>query len=245
MSRKKRAIFMNVTAKCLDGQCPRFYRFMIGSNGPTSSGDVFIKVVTFNEIRHIEQTKMIRRKLTGELYHQIGKKAAEIGPLNYSNQAVNEFGDICASSDNYSSMPTTEALKSASHRMKKKTYLDQDTQTELKLAQNLYLTGDTESIVIKGHIQYLSSSPFTVVCYNEKHLPFYLNYRQASNNLCVLHLDATGNVEKLEGGLVKPYHYSMTFSKGQYQFTYRRSTKNASYLAFSTLQLTTTEPYLS
>jgi hypothetical protein len=44
----------------------------------------------------------------------------------------------------------------------------------------------------------------------------YIDYRQKRKNLCILHLDATGNIASLGKKQVKPYLYTLTWTKGNY-----------------------------
>jgi hypothetical protein len=124
------------------------------------------------------------------------------------SKAISEHKQACETSDNYSSLPTRAILHMAALRNRQESYLSPTIQSELELARDLFLTNDTDSIVVKGHIHFLSSVPFTLVFYSENRLRFYIDFRKAVKNICMLHIDVTGNIEKLGRGSIKPYHYT-------------------------------------
>jgi hypothetical protein len=150
-SRKKNSPIINCYATCMQPSCPRYYRFFVKSDEKITGDFVNIKICTYQEVIHDHQEKMYRRKATGELYKMIGKAVNEHGATNYLTKAINKNADACFKTDNYTALPTSNALRMAAYRSRQDDLVDNDMFTELRLAQTIYFTNDTISEKIKGY----------------------------------------------------------------------------------------------
>ena len=131
-SQKTKAPIVNVKAKCLDGKCPRYYKFLIAPNEDLTKPFINIKVFTFDEPFHLETTKMYKRKNTLSQYKRVGKAINENGLDTYLTNVINQHGEECALSNNYTLLPSKASLRVAAYRERQSTMLSQDSFVETK-----------------------------------------------------------------------------------------------------------------
>jgi hypothetical protein len=66
-------------------------------------------------------------------------------------------------------------------------------------------------ITFLKYIQQYCHKPFNLIFFNEEAIKHYLQYRQKVSK-CILHIDATGSVVKVNDGTEKkPFYYALTF----------------------------------